>query len=149
MKVNHYGMTVDSDSPVTGVISSNSISWECMDEEHCLTCEEIFEEIENDDSLTLEEKQEEIESVECDSSHDKIVGEWLKDSDGKYYPNPEGEYAAIIRESVIQVVYSKHIAYNRALCSPCYVGQVDLDSEGQFMGYTLPPEMIYNPEIEA
>ncbi len=139
--VNHYGKWVESDTPVTGVMSNNRIAWEYLNDEICLTCEEICTEIELDESLSEDEKQEELESVECDPSHDKIIGDWIKDSDGKYAPDESGEFAAILRESVVQVVWSKFTTRG-ALCSPCYPGQVDLDSDGDFLAYTLPDYLV-------
>ena len=75
MITNHYGKWVDSESPVTGVINSNNVAWEWINDEICLTCEEIYESIENDESLNEEEKQRELEFIECDSSHTRIFGE--------------------------------------------------------------------------
>jgi tRNA A37 methylthiotransferase MiaB len=41
---------------LTGVISANSIAWECVDNEICLDCEQIFKDIEKDETLDEEEK---------------------------------------------------------------------------------------------
>ena len=138
-KINHWGVTVDSDNPVTGVINSNGIAWEFIDDEICLTCESAVAEIDSDESI--EDKESEYEFIECDSSHEKIIGDWLKDESGKYYPDESKEFAAIVNESTIQVVWSKHTKRG-SLCSPCYPGQVDLDSEGDYLGYTLPDYLI-------
>jgi hypothetical protein len=140
--VNHWGKLVNSENPVTGVLSSNSLAWEFVNDDICLTCEGIISEIESDESLSDEDKQNELEFMECDSSHDKIMGNWLKDEEGKYYPDESKEFAAIIREDVVQVVWSTHITTG-ALCSPCYPGQVDLDSLGEFKAYTLPGYLLY------
>jgi hypothetical protein len=144
--VNHYGKWVDSDMPVTGVLSVHDVEWEWINDEICITCKSIQKEIESDESMDEDKKEEELEFLECDSSHEKIMGNWLQDKQGKYYPNPNGEYAAIINETTIQVVYSKFTARG-PLCSPCYPGQVDLnhnsnDSTGEFIGYTLPKELL-------
>jgi hypothetical protein len=137
MITNHYGHTVDSDKPVTGVLSSNAINWEFVDDEICLTCEEILSDIKNDDTLDDDDKQHEIDMLECQSDHDKIIGDWIKDTDGKYAPDETGEYAAIVRESTIQVIWSKTLTRG-ALCSPCYPGQADIPSNGDYLAYTLP-----------
>ena len=139
--VNHYGKIVDSSLPVTGVLSIHSIALEWMNDEKCLTCESIIKDIESDESLTDEGKEKELEFIECDSSHTKIHGDWLQDEQGKYYPDESGEFAAIESEFVFQIVYSKFTARG-ALCSPCFIGQVDLDSDGEFLGYTLPAELL-------
>ena len=84
--------------PVTGVISSNNVAWEFVDDEICLTCKGAYEEIENNDTCPecdgdliekpdgyieceecLEEwdKQEALEMVEC-FDHEKLIGDWKK-----------------------------------------------------------------------
>ena len=109
-----------------------------------MTCEEIINEIENDDSI--EDKESELNWIECDSSHTKILGNWLKDDDGLYYPDKNGEFAAIENESTIQVVYSKFTTKQCKPCSPCYPGQLDVDYDyenGEFIAYTLPDDLLY------
>ena len=146
--VNHWGKWVNSEIAVTGVTSANNIKWEIVENEICLTCEEIYEEFENGDpECDYGEGCHCEDFVECDSSHDKIFGDWKKNEEGKYEPDENGEFSAIIRESEIQVVWSKYTAKNRQLCSPCFPGQVDLDSgNGSFTGYTLPDYLIYKEE---
>ena len=80
MITNHYGIWIDSEIPITGVASNNNIAWEFVDDEICLTCEESYDEIENDDSLDEDEKQNEYDSLECDSQHTKIFGDWIQDT---------------------------------------------------------------------
>ena len=143
--VNHYGKWVSSDKPVTGVLSCNSIAWECVDDEICLTCDKILDGIKaeyQDEGGDGDEFQDELDSIECDSSHTKIIGDWIKADDGKYSPDETKEFAAIVNESTVQVVWSKYTKRG-ALCSPCYPGQVDLDTPGDFLGYALPDELIY------
>lgn len=141
--VNHWGKIVNSESPVTGVLSINSIEWDSFpySTEICLTCREIEKEIDNDESLSEDEKEDQKEYIECDSSHRKIFGYWTQDEKGLYSPDRSKEYAAILNETTIQVAYSKHTKRG-ALCSPCYPGQVDLNSEGDFLGYTLPDYLL-------
>lgn len=155
--LNHWGKWLDSDTPTTGVLSSNSIAWEWVNNEICLDCEQADSEIESmDDCPECEsrltddlsecpecgrEKEKEYESIECDSSHTKIMGDWLKGQDGKYEPDKNGEFAAIVNETTVQVVWSKFIATG-APCSPCYPGQIDLDSTGEFKAYTLPDYLL-------
>ncbi len=147
--VNHWGKWVSSNVPVTGVVSNNSISWEWMDEVVCLDCSPEFN----------EDGEENWDFVECDGSHTKLYGDWtISDTkpteevrvlffkDNKYYyptVTDGDEVCSIIsREDVCQIVYSSY-TQRGALCSPCYPGQVDLDSEGEFLGYTLPPSLFY------
>lgn len=140
--VNHWGKWVDSETPVTGVVSNNTPEY-LMDELYDsidLDYEAFCEEIENDDSLDDDEKQEALEFYESSGDNTLLIGDWLKDDKGLYYPDETGEYSAIMRESVTQIVWSKYTRRG-ALCSPCYPGQVDLDAPGEFIAYDLPPNM--------
>ena len=135
---NHYGVWVISNDPITGVESNNRIFWlgeelnngiDLAYEEHILECEQC-------------QKDETCEIVEnWEYSGDILIGDWIKDSDGLWDYDPEGEYAAICGEIYTQVIYSK---YTRkcALCSPCYPGQGDIGSIGEFLTYVLPPELV-------
>src|SRR4030065_1861291 len=97
--VNHWGKWVSSNVPITGVLSTNDIAWEFVNDEICLTCEEIINEIDNDDSI--DDKDREYEFVECDSSHTRIFGDWITGDDGLYDYDPIGEFAAIAHEAVV------------------------------------------------
>lgn len=143
--VNHWGKWVNSDIPVTGVLSIHSIDWEWFDynDEICLDCQQAYIELDETHEDNEDGKPDpEYYDVECDSSHTKLIGDWIQGEDGKYEPDKTGEYAAIENETTVQVVWSKYTAKG-ALCSPCYPGQVDLDSKGEFLGYTLPPELLH------
>jgi hypothetical protein len=132
--MNHYGIHVDKDTAITGVAQNNHVLW--LDEE--LT-----------DSNAIDLAWEE-HLAECkDEDHDRcgpqergdmLIGSWKKDEDGKYEPDETGEYAAIVREFNTQVVWSKHTR-RVALCSPCYPGQGDLDTPGEYLAFDLPPEL--------
>lgn len=148
---NHWGMWVDSTMPVTGVISNNNVEW-LNDEIYSSTAINLdYERWLNDRESEVKEDEDlaEDEDVfldiedEYESNGDDtiLIGEWLMDNNGKYYPDPNGDYAAIVGEFCTQVVFSKYFSKGN-LCSPCYPGQVDLDSEGEFLGYTFPPEII-------
>ena len=142
MITNHWGKWVDSESPVTGVVSNNTPEW-LMDETFRaidLDYESFENEIQNDDSLSDDEKERALDNYESMGDGMLLIGKWLKDDDGYYEPDKTGEYAAIVRESVTQVVYSK-FTKRGALCSPCYPGQVDLDTSGEYLAYDLPPDM--------
>jgi hypothetical protein len=139
--VNHWGIWVNSEEPITGVLSVHSVNWEYMDYGICLDCESIIEEIESDESLDEDGRQDELDSVECDSSHVKLYGDWIQDDNGQYAPDKNKEFAAIGHESELQIIWSTAVTRG-ALCSPCFPGQCDLDSEGEFMAYTLPDDLI-------
>ena len=139
--INHWGKWVCSDDPVTGVINTNAIAWEFVSDEICLTCMDIEAEIqaefdaEEHDEDDLDEPN--FDMIECDSSHTRIFGDWLVDDKGKYYADPNGEFAAIENELYTQVVFSK-TTKRCNLCSLCFPGQGDLGSVGEFLTYCLP-----------
>lgn len=142
--INHWGKWIDSNTPTTGVLSTNDIAWEWLDSEICLTCEEIIQEIDNDESI--EDKQSEYDFIECNSDHTRLLGDWIKDNDGLYAPDRDnGEFSAIENESTIQVVWSKFTTKQCKPCSPCYPGQLDVDYDyenGEFSAYTLPDYLL-------
>lgn len=129
--VHHWGIWVDSETPITGVQGVNHLPdayWDDTLNAVDLTCEQCADNGECDSS--------------CDVSHDLLVGDWKQDNNGQWEPDKNAGshgYAAINRESVIQVVWSKH-TQRAALCSPCYPGQADLDSPGEYLAYCLPPD---------
>jgi hypothetical protein len=153
--VNHYGKWVDQSVPVTGVISFNDVSQFVSDEIQSngidLQYEEALQEFltaynnehncEPDDEA-MDEFNNSMDG--CDSG-DYLIGDWCKDRDGLYEPDKEEGYSAIVRESVVQVVWSKYVTTCKSLCSPCYPGQCDVrqgtdENDGQFLTYNLPPE---------
>ncbi len=137
--VNHYGKYVNVDQPITGVINGNGIAWDCVNDDECLTCEEAYKAIEENDGWNDYQKQEAYDEIECDPCHTKIFGDWILDTNtGEHSPDPNGEFAAIENEDYVQVVFSK-FTKRCNLCSPCYPGQGDLDSTGEFLTYALPP----------
>lgn len=145
--LNHWGKWIDSDVPTTGVLNSNSIAWEFIDDEICLDCEEADKEFKNGThECEYGEDCNCQDFIECNSSHTKIIGDaWRLDTKTGEYDvikdNPELEFAAIVNESTVQVVWSKYIATG-APCSLCYPGQIDLDSKGEFKAYTLPDYLL-------
>lgn len=81
-----------------------------------------------------------------------LAGSWKKDPEtGKWEPDESGDYAAIVGEIYVQVVWSKTVVRCKSLCSPCFPGQADLDSvvsgdEG-YLTYDLPAE-VWGDESE-
>ena len=154
MILRHCGITIDSEKPVTGVLQNHNIEW---------IHDEMVDGINIDyEEWIAEEKptEEEQEAYE-EQSDTYLIGDWIL-KDGKYTPSRSvfverlGQdiyssepykiakgYAAIMRESVTQVVWSQHTMRAR-MCSPCYPGQADVDTpdpDGQLC-YTLPPDVI-------
>ena len=140
MFTNHYGKWVDSESPTTGVRSNNNIPW--LNDEICsgidLDYEESIREME-EEGMTEEEIEKACEFYDSsDSTY--LIGGWILDTvTHEYDVDKESDYAAIVREDVTQIVWSKTVKTG-ALCSPCYPGQVDLDSEGGYLAYDLPDD---------
>lgn len=124
-------------------------------------CGESQNECEDCGNIFEYDSESEIDFIECSGDHTKLFGDWteitgpnLEEEKKKcwfivkgtgYYPNKEGEFAAIESESVTQIVFSKYT--KRVLfCSPCYPGQGDLDSSGEHLAYDLPEDMKYKFE---
>lgn len=133
---NHYGIWVDPDIPITGVISNNEVVQFISDE--------MYNGIDLDYEEHIKSPFHEDENCECleyypDNATNWLIGDWVKDSEGLYTHDPNGEYAAVVREDVTQVVFSQHTRRSN-LCSPCYPGQGDIGSEGDYLAYDLPPE---------
>ena len=133
--INHWGKWVDPTSPIIGVQAINTIPPEFFDEFYnginltCLECKDR-------DSIDNENFHNPCDM--CEAGGDLLVGTWKQDPDGKYTHDESGEYAGILREDVLQVVFSKFTT-RAALCSPCYPGQADLDTPGGYLAYCLPP----------
>lgn len=139
MLKNHWGIQVDSETPITGVETNNRIEF-------------LTDEIYSSNSINLtsetwvkEERPsiEEQEDYEWSNDQTFLIGSWKKDSDGLYIPDQTGEYSAIVGEIYTQVVWSR-TTKKCALCSPCYPGQADLDSTGEFLAYCLPDDLMGN-----
>ena len=76
-----------------------------------------------------------------------IIGFVLNPQTGKYDPDPDAEYSAIVGEVYTQVMASKYKTQCN-VCSPCYPGQNNLDDPGCFDTFSLPPDM-YDPEQDT
>ena len=137
---NHWGIWVDPEVPITGVVSNNQavqfIADECFDgidldwEDHVFSDEH---DLDNPDYCEICEFWDMSQST-------ILIGDWIKDSDtGLYEHDPEGEYAAIVGEIYTQVIFSQNTRRSN-LCSPCYPGQGDIGSDGDYLAYDLPPE---------
>ena len=145
---NHYGKWVDSDKPITGVLSIHSADCSILSEECIngidLDYEEALKEFYNncdEESNDFDEALQEFNDGYESQDSNVLIGKWKTDKEGLYMPDETGDYSAIVRESEIQIIYSKNTT-RANLCSPCYPGQADLDSEGKYLAYTLPDDML-------
>ncbi|MCE8425319.1 MAG: hypothetical protein J5U17_06025 [Candidatus Methanoperedens sp.] len=133
MKTLHYGITVSSESPITGVVDTTAPEWllEEIDlhgidldfEEHCKECTREY----HDDCY------------ETDPSTNYLLG-YKKNLKGDFVPDLDAEFSAIMNgnENTTQVTRSNWVS-RVMLCSPCYPGQGDLGNSGDYLAYTLPP----------
>ncbi|WAM22411.1 MAG: hypothetical protein OI717_00350 (plasmid) [Candidatus Methanoperedens sp.] len=138
MKTIHYGITVSSESPITGVIDttapeylSEEIDLHGIDldfEEHCKECKREFHD----------------ECYETGLSTSYLLG-YKKDIKGDFVPDPDAEFSAIVNgnENTTQVTRSRWVS-RVMFCSPCYPGQGDLGNSGDYLAYTLPPSVWGN-----
>lgn len=163
--VNHWGRWVSDNVPVTGVISLNSLEMEYVSDliygSDAINISEIDRQKEfmadrtrewlvtyddMPDNATIAEWQEEYNELDYNEPSTFLVGAWIQGEDGLYEPGELTDYyefAAIIRcdSNVAQVVQSRW-AIRAELCSPCYPGQVNLDGDGEFVGYDF-PDWVY------
>jgi hypothetical protein len=138
MKTIHYGITVSSESPITGVVDttapeylSEEIDLHGIDvdfEEHCKECKREF----HDDCY------------EAGSPTNSLIG-YKKDIKGDFVPDLDAEFSAIVNgnENTTPITRSKWVS-KVMLCSPCYPGQGDLGNGGDYLAYTLPPAVWGN-----
>jgi hypothetical protein len=123
--INHYGRTIDSETPVTGVFSYNEI----------LHLESLYDSIDPH----LEEHIDECPMCEsgmaCDiaenwESYLELfpAAAWHLDSNGQWDFNPEAESSQFILRG--------------NPCSPCYPGQVEFSRGGDFVAFSLPYDCL-------
>jgi hypothetical protein len=133
----------------TGVLNGHSVEF-FRDENYIdLDYERALQEYIKENENSEEGFEEDFEYDSSGST--QLYGKWLKDEEGKYYPDPSGEYAAIYdsNDNIIQVVHSKYCMFV-SLCSPCYPDQGNLDDfpgEKNSMGnpvwaYCLPADLM-------
>jgi hypothetical protein len=139
MLKNHWGIQVDSETPITGVETNNRIEFLADEIYSSNSINLTFETWVKEECPSIEEQ----EDYEWSNDQTFLIGSWKKDSDGLYIPDQTGEYSAIVGEIYTQVVWSR-TTKKCALCSPCYPGQADLDSTGEFLAYCLPDDLMGN-----
>lgn len=168
---NHYGVTVNSEVPVTGVFQNNHVEYlydELMNgvdlsyegaldyyvEEKLKDIVEFAKDMTLNDIDKLREMLDELEEpdLDCVESTEYLIGFietdnpkeawfWFDHLGRGYILDPDADCSAIVGECYTQVIRSKYVLRGN-LCSPCYPGQVDADSEGFYLGYSLPPDFF-------
>lgn len=135
MNTIHYGIPVSSEIPITGVVDTSAPEW-------------LLEEVDmHGTDLDFEEHLRECSKEFHDDCYDNdcpstdLIG-YKKDEKGEFVPDLTAEFSAIVNgnENTTQVTHSKWVS-RAALCSPCYPGQGDLVSSGDYLAYTLPPSV--------
>jgi hypothetical protein len=141
-----YGVTLDTEIPTTGVIGNNEIC-QFISDEICsgdaidLGWEDAIAEFEAEHGREPDDDETD-EMAMCDVSGPHLIGDWKQnDDDGLWEPDETGSagFSALVREDVTQVLWSKTVTRANH-CSPCYPGQADIGSDGDFSAYTLPDD---------
>ena len=133
-------------SPVTGVQNIQNVTWiiDAMYEGINLTFENFL--TDNDLDIDNDNDFDAIDAYE--SYNDTYLIGFIK-VDGLWDIDYKAEYSAIVGETYIQVVHSRYVSL-AAPCSPCFPYQNDLDTEGEFYTYSLPPDLYdeYDTPLE-
>ena len=131
--VNHYGVWVDPEIPTTGVLTNNKAPEGFYDDVAAginLSCDQC--------QAAHQVEEESNPCDNCEPSGPILIGSWIKNpANGKYMPSPTGSFAAIVGDIYTQVIFSTK-TIRCALCSPCYPGQGDIETPGDFLTYCLP-----------
>lgn len=141
----HYGCTLDLDTPTTGVLTNNKIDF--LSDAICDvdTIDLSYEEHKTECRICNGDEDGECDWADgCNERGTLLIGDWKKDEEGLWVPDEEGSdgYAAIVRELYTQVVWSKR-TIRAKMCSPCFLGQGDAETEGDEndqLCYTLPED---------
>jgi len=128
MKTEHWGIPVNSESPITGVLSRNRFYEEYYDnraidlgfEEHCMDC-----------------PNEEHDHCYEYGDGPILIGFVFSKTLKKYVEDPEAAFSAIINGDTVQFTRSRW-AVRSELCSPCFPGQAE--NAGDFLAYCPPFE---------
>lgn len=134
MNTRHYGISISSEVPITGVVDTTAPEWLLGEiDQHGIDID--FEEHLKECS---KEYHDDCYYNDCPSY---IIG-YKKDEKGDFVPDTASEFSAIVNgnENTTQVTRSRW-ASRVALCSPCYPGQGDLDTSGEYLAYSLPPDI--------
>jgi hypothetical protein len=134
MKTNHCGIPVDSDVPTTGVFNNNNLEF---------IGEDAFTGVDIDFEQHLSECKNEEHDTCFESGTRYLIGFVFDETSGQYTTDFDAKYSAIVNfdTNITQVLHSKWLIKG-ALCSPCYPGQVDADTEGGFLAYSVPPDVV-------
>ena len=130
----------------TGVIDNNSVDFL---NDNTINGNDIV-------NLSYEEWREEYPDADEDDYEPDgevlLIG-WKKEIDGNYEPDNSKNLVAIIdhRSHYTSQIIKSDYLMKGAMCSPCYPNQIDLDSEGDEIGYCFPPDWFEddNPIVKS
>lgn len=166
--VNHWGKWVDSEVPTTGVFSNHDFTswfWEEVNmngidpdaKEYEQQCRQEWEadypdakdgrEFYMDDYWDGYEQSTALMGFMENDTEDAIVA-----SLGPCLIDPTAEWSGIVTVNgampITQVVRSLW-GIRCALGSPCIPGQGDADTPGEFLCYSVPPDLVEDEELKA
>lgn len=123
--INHYGKTIDSDEPVTSVLSARDVWWlteHIQDEGVDLDYEEYIDNGGDPDEYEMMEPT-------------LLLG-FVKGQDGIYEEDPEAEICVIYRGDQNTLQITRSIFKTKGTpASPCYPGQCTIEPDGEFWCY--------------
>ena len=134
----HHGVIVHKDEPIPGVLLTSKPEFLWEDEANGIDLAWL-------EHLSVCEKDDHSDCMHGES--DVLIG-FIETKAGTFEIDPEAEYSAFVRGSYTQVLRSKHTK-QCALCSPCFPGQGDLDSEGEYLAYDLPADVYGNTNFRG
>lgn len=133
-QIHHKTMTPDT--PVTGVIGVSRPEW---------LGDDMYDAIDLDYETYIRDNPDDADGDGyCEYDPTLLIG-FRETDDGRYEPDPEAEYSAIVNGLYVQIVRSKYVS-RCAMCSLCFPGQGDLDTPGDQITFTLPPEVFGDSE---
>lgn len=103
------------------------------------------------DEDTIDQWRNEYGQMYEESGDRYLIGSWSFDEDTREWEvnrdaslADDDAFAAIVDYDwgggIVHVVWSRYVT-RAALCSPCCAGQCDLDTEGDYLAYDLPPSL--------
>ena len=128
-----HGKTMTPNKAIGGVLNSSDPEWLHDDTTNAI-CPEY-------DQYIKDHPDDEYGDEYCDNGDDTYLIGFKLNSDNEYEPDVAAEYSAIVSSPYTQVVRSKYTS-KCAMCSLCYPGQGDLDTPGDQITYTLPPDVF-------
>ena len=141
-----YGIEIDADVPIGGVISNHDIGdWlsdACYSSDAIdLGWEDAMEDYRAEHGGADPDCEAMDDMASGDISGPHLVGDWTRDDNGEWSPDRSGShgFSAIVGEVNTQVLWSKSTARAHH-CSPCYPGQADIGTPGRLLAYTLPSD---------